>query len=84
MAVAQTSGIIGQRPVMICDRGYRDKYQIGATSSEISEAGIKTKTAHEKRQARECFCHRAAPLNPSLDILKVTIEYTAMTSMAWL
>jgi IS5 family transposase len=66
----QIEDIVGQRPsVMICDRGYRGKRQIGATSIKIPEAGTKTSSAHEKHQARERFRRRAA-IEPIIGHLK--------------
>lgn len=42
------------------DRGYRGKRKIGVTSIEIPESGKRTKTASDKRQARDRFRRRAA------------------------
>jgi IS5 family transposase len=59
--LSQVESIVEQRPGMaICDRGYRDKRKVGVTSIEIPESGRRTKTASDKRQARERFRRRAA------------------------
>ena len=53
----------------ICDRGYRGKRKVGVTSIEIPESGKRTKTASDKRQARERFRRRAA-IEPIIGHLK--------------
>ena len=68
--LSQVESIVGQRPTMaICDRGYRGKRKIGVTSIEIPESGNRTKTASDKRQARERFRRRAA-IEPIIGHLK--------------
>jgi IS5 family transposase len=68
--LSQVESIVGQRPTMaICDRGYRGKRKIGVTNIEIPESGKRTKTASDKRQARERFRRRAA-IEPIIGHLK--------------
>ena len=68
--LSQVESIVGQRPTMaICDRGYRGKRKIGVTSIEIPESGKRTKTASDKRQARERFRRRTA-IEPIIGHLK--------------
>ncbi|NLW80198.1 MAG: transposase, partial [Desulfovibrionales bacterium] len=68
--LSQVESIVGQRPTMaICDRGYRGKRKVGVTSIEIPESGKRTKTASDKRQARERFRRRAA-IEPIIGHLK--------------
>jgi len=70
VVLSQIESIVGQRPTMaICDRGYRDKRKVGVTSIEIPKSDRRTKTAPDKRQARERFRRRAA-IEPIIDHLK--------------